>query len=233
MEHSRHTGIAARLETALVSIMAAATVALLLALPALMWTGCSSSEKPQATADTGSASIVAVSNGADEGATGAKAQTKVERGAYMVTIGGCNDCHTPMKMGEKGPEPDMTRMLSGHPETLQLPNDPKVEKGWDGMTAATTNTAFHGGWGTSFAMNLTPDSLTGIGTWTEEMFVKTIRTGKHWGVGRPINPPMPWFNYRHLTDEDISAVYAYLRTIPPVVNHVQPYRPPSQTVAAK
>lgn len=232
MELARRNGPLHRLMTVLYSIIATLAVAFLLALPALMWTGCSRSATADGTAlDTTGARVVAASDGG-AGSTDA-AGSKVERGAYMVTIGGCNDCHTPLKMGEKGPEPDMSRMLSGHPETLQLPNDPKVEKGWDGMTAATTGTAFHGGWGTSFAMNLTPDSLTGIGTWTEEMFIKTIRSGKHWGAGRPIMPPMPWFNYAKFSDEDISAVYAYLRSIPPIVNHVQPYRPPQQPVAAK
>lgn len=227
MNNARRMELGRTIGTAVYSIIATLAVAFLLALPAMLWTGCSRS----ATAETSTGDSASIGNVKAVAAGGV--QTKLERGAYMVTIGGCNDCHTPLKMGEKGPEPDMSRMLSGHPETLQLPNDPKVEKGWDGMTAATTGTAFHGGWGMSFAMNLTPDSLTGIGTWTEEIFIKTIRSGKHWGAGRPIMPPMPWFNYAKLTDEDISAVYAYLRSIPPIVNHVQAYRPPAQPHAAK
>jgi hypothetical protein len=59
-----------------------------------------------------------------------------------------------------------------------------------------------------------------MGVWTEERFLKTIRTGKHWGEGRPIQPPMPWPTLGHLTDEDLKAVYAYLRTIPPIKNEV-------------
>ena len=49
---------------------------------------------------------------------------RLERGRYLVTILGCNDCHTPFKMGPKGPEPDMSRMLSGHPESMKLPPPP-------------------------------------------------------------------------------------------------------------
>src|SRR5580765_355411 len=44
----------------------------------------------------------------------------VKRGEYLVTVGGCNDCHTPLKMGPQGPEPDMSRMLSGHPDSFPI-----------------------------------------------------------------------------------------------------------------
>jgi mono/diheme cytochrome c family protein len=220
-----------RLEATITSILALAAFALLLALPAMMWTGCSrhaSAGEPGAS-DTASANVASTS----QGSAAVDAGASVKRGEYMVTIGGCNDCHTPMKMGPKGPEPDMSRMLSGHPESLPLEKDPMVDTAWSGMSVDPTATAFHGGWGTSYSMNLTPDTLTGIGNWTEEMFIKTIRTGKHWGVGRPIMPPMPWFNYAKFTDDDIKSVYAYLRTIPPVKNHPPAYRPPSAPMAAK
>ena len=150
----------------------------------------------------------------------------VQRGEYLVKIMGCNDCHTPWKMGPEGPEPDMTRFLSGHPE--QVGPLPKVKSPepflWSGFP---TNTAFSGPWGVSYAFNLTPEQNTGLGIWTEEMFIKTIRTGRHMGVSRPINPPMPWPAYRNATDEDLKAVYAYLRTIKPIVNHVPEYQPPA------
>jgi hypothetical protein len=87
-------------------------------------------------------------------------------------------------------------------------------------TGAGTNTAFAGPWGVSYTANLTPDRLTGIGIWNEEVFIKTIRTGRHWGVSRPILPPMPWQNVRGLRDDDLRAVFAYLRSIPPVHNQV-------------
>jgi hypothetical protein len=123
-------------------------------------------------------------------------------------------------MGPNGPEPDRTRMLSGHPESLVMPPPPKLPKGPWVWTAAGTNTAFAGPWGVSYAANLTPDRVTGIGIWNEETFIKTIRTGRHWGVSRPILPPMPWQNVRGLTDDDLKAVYAYLRSIPAVKNQV-------------
>jgi mono/diheme cytochrome c family protein len=146
-------------------------------------------------------------------------RAQVARGQYLVTIGGCNDCHTPWRMGMNGPEPDMSRALSGHPQNVPVPNPPNGKGPWI-WSGAETNTAFAGPWGISFARNLTPDELTGIGIWTEEMFITTIRTGKHWGVSRPILPPMPWFNYAKMTDEDLRSVYAYLRTLKPVKNQV-------------
>jgi hypothetical protein len=88
------------------------------------------------------------------------------------------------------------------------------------MAGAVTSTAFAGPWGVSFAANLTPDNNTGIGIWPEELFIKTLRTGRHWGTSRPILPPMPWTAFRNMTDDDLKAVYAYLRTIKPVTNHV-------------
>src|SRR5262245_4883544 len=65
----------------------------------------------------------------------------VERGQYLVKITGCNHCHTPYKMGPNGPEPDMTRMLSGHPHHLVMPPPPKGSGPW-GWAGALTNTAF-------------------------------------------------------------------------------------------
>jgi mono/diheme cytochrome c family protein len=153
------------------------------------------------------------------------AELRVERGKYLVTMIGCNDCHTPLKMGPKGPEPDMSRFLSGHPEQVgALPAVPS--RGPWLWAGAATNTAFSGPWGISYAANLTPDQNTGLGIWTEETFLKALRTGRHMGVSREIAPPMPWPAYRHATDEDLKSIYAYLRTIRPVVNHVPAYEPP-------
>ena len=163
----------------------------------------------------------------------AEASDAAARGKYLVSIMGCNDCHTPLKMTPKGPVPDETRFLSGHPQEVKLPAAPAAKGPWLWQGSAT-NTAFAGPWGVTYAANLTPDVNTGLGIWTEEMFVKTIRTGKHWGVARGIQPPMPWFAYRNATDEDLKAVYAYLRTIKPVKNLVPDYEPPSAAkVAAK
>lgn len=146
---------------------------------------------------------------------------QVARGEYLVTVGGCHDCHTPHKVSPEGVvEPDMTRALSGHPEGLKMPPPPKLGAGPWVWVGAGTNTAFAGPWGVSYTFNLTPDKNTGIGIWTEEIFIKTLRTGRHWGTSRPILPPMPWFNYGKMTDEDLRSVYAYLRTIKPVSNRV-------------
>ena len=83
-----------------------------------------------------------------------------------------------------------------------------------------TNTAFAGPWGTSFTANLTPDDETGLGKWTAETFIATLRTGRHEGKGRPLLPPMPWPMIRTLTDEDLRAVFAYLQSLPPIRNRV-------------
>jgi mono/diheme cytochrome c family protein len=88
------------------------------------------------------------------------------------------------------------------------------------MVASVTMTAWSGPWGVSFTRNLTPDSETGIGKWTEQNFIDTLRNGKTMGKGRPLLPPMPWPMYRSLTDEDLKAMYAYLKTIQPVKNRV-------------
>ena len=149
-----------------------------------------------------------------------KKEDPVARGKYLVTVMACNDCHTPWKMGPKGPEPDMTRMLSGHPEGFVMPAPPALapDAPWN-WAGAATNTAFAGPWGISYAINLTPDKATGLGPWNEEMFVKAIRTGTHWGSSRPILPPMPWPALSQLTDEDLKAMWAYLQTIPAIPNH--------------
>lgn len=154
---------------------------------------------------------------------------QVERGRYLVNTGGCHDCHTPFKMGPKGPEPDMSRALSGHPEQLVMPPVPKLPDGPWLTVASATNTAHAGPWGVSFTANLTPDRDTGLGDWTERDFVQTIRTGRHLGRGREILPPMPIPAYSQMTDADLRAIYAYLRTVPAVKNRVpEPAAPASR-----
>jgi len=122
-----------------------------------------------------------------------KRQEMIKRGEYLVGFGGCNDCHTPKHMTPKGPEPDPGRLLSGHPAGAKLPAIPDGIIGPDKWGSITNNdlTAWAGSWGVSFASNITPDKNTGLGSWTDEMFIKTMRTGKHLGVGRDILPPMP------------------------------------------
>ena len=164
-------------------------------------------------------------------AASAPADRKVERGRYLVTTSGCHDCHTPFKMGPKGPEPDMSRMLSGHPQDMQLPPPPQPVGPWIASVAAT-NTAWAGPWGISYTANLTPDE-TGLGKWTQRNFTEAIRTGKHMGRGRPILPPMPIPMYKHFNDADLDAIWAYLRSIPPVRNRVPEPVAPAQAAEPK
>ena len=89
-------------------------------------------------------------------------------------------------------------------------------------------TAWAGPWGVSFAYNLTPDRQTGIGDWPEEMFIKTLRTGKFMGSSRDILPPMPWQNLAQMTDDDLKAMFAYLKSLPPVRNKIHDPIPPMQ-----
>jgi hypothetical protein len=160
--------------------------------------------------------------------TATPSQTPVERGAYLATIGGCHDCHTPKVFTPAGPQLDTQRLLSGHPAGGPLPAVPAgvlTPEGWGALTNAHL-TAWAGPWGVSFSMNLTPDA-TGLGAWTEQEFIQALRTGKHAGVGRPILPPMPWFNYAKMPDDDLQALWAFLRSLPPVANKVpEPLPPP-------
>ena len=156
----------------------------------------------------------------------ANKKAQVERGGYLVRIMGCDDCHTPWKMGQKGPEPDMSRALSGHPESIPIDAPAILPDGPWLAAISATNTAWSGPWGVSFTANLTPDKETGLGNWTEEQFIQTLRTGKRLGIGRPILPPMPWTMIGSATDEDLKSIFAYLQSLPAVKNKVpQPLEP--------
>lgn len=162
------------------------------------------------------------------------APSPVERGKYLVAVMACNDCHTPFHMGPSGnPEPDMTKLLSGHPEGLKMPPAPKLPEGPWVWIGAGTNTAFAGPWGVTHSPNLTPDQNTGMGIWTEDMFLQAIKTGKHMGQSRPIMPPMPWPTYAQATDEDLKSIYAYLRSIPAIANRVPDYEEPKRPATPK
>jgi cytochrome c553 len=158
----------------------------------------------------------------------APAPTPEERGRYLVSTSACHDCHSPKIFTANGPVEDSSRLLSGHPSELKIGPYPGGMLGpnrW-GAAASPDFTAWAGPWGISFTANLTPDS-TGLANWTPEMFIQALRTGKHAGVGRPILPPMPWPVYAHFTDEDLRAIFAYLKTVKPVHNVVpQPVPPP-------
>ncbi len=151
----------------------------------------------------------------------------VQRGAYLVKGGGCTDCHTPLKIGPSGPVPDDNRFLSGHPAALVMPPAPALPEGPWLYVAAATMTAWAGPWGVSFTANLTPDRETGIGAWTSQTFVDTIRAGRLLGRGRQLLPPMPYQAMQNLTDIDLRAIYAYLQSIPTIVNKVPGPTPPA------
>jgi mono/diheme cytochrome c family protein len=159
--------------------------------------------------------------------------TPVERGKYLVNVGGCNHCHTPKLQGESGPRLDTAHLLSGHPQDMTLPPPPQLAPGpWIAATDWTM-TAWSGPWGISYGANLTPDDETGIGAWDEAMFVNALRKGQHLGAGRPILPPMPWEDLGHVSDDDLKAIFAYLKSLPPVKNKVpEPMAPPAPPQSA-
>ncbi len=152
----------------------------------------------------------------------------IAKGKNLVMFGGCNDCHTPKMMTAIGPVPDTTRLLSGHPANQPIP---PVEEGITapGKWVLTDDgtTMWFGPWGASFTANLTPDSSTGLGAWTLDNFIKTMRTGKHLGTGRNLLPPMPWQGIASLSDNDLAAIFAYLKSIPPINNRVPNPIPPN------
>ena len=157
-----------------------------------------------------------------------EAASLVAEGEYLVRTSGCHDCHTPFAMGANGPEPDMTRALSGHPQDIVIEAPAQPSEPWV-SSANATNTAHSGPWGVSFSANLTPDPETGVlRDVSEEQFIETLRTGRHKGQGRQILPPMPWPVYGQMTDEDLRAIYAYLRQIPPIRNQVPEPLPPME-----
>jgi cytochrome c553 len=145
---------------------------------------------------------------------------QLKRGEFLVATLDCNACHSPKLMTNRGPVPDPNRLLSGHDSNETLPSyDAKTTEAF--VLFNMNGTAAIGPWGTSFAGNLTPDA-TGIGFWSEEQFVKAIKFGKFKGLdnSRPLLPPMPWEGYSKLPDEDIKAIFAYLKSIKPVKNIV-------------
>jgi cytochrome c553 len=146
----------------------------------------------------------------------------VERGKYLVdAVAACGYCHTPRVRADY----DMNKYLAGHPAGESIPryNFRMIQQGIFMLTAPQLS-AFSGVFGTSFASNLTPDKETGLGEWTEKMFIDAMRTGHHQGDpnNREILPPMPKKHYALMSDADLKAIWAYLRTIKPVKNEVNP-----------
>jgi hypothetical protein len=148
----------------------------------------------------------------------------ISKGKYIVTTSACHDCHSPKVFSpERGMELDTTRLLSGHPKDEPLPPTPGegAKSGWTLFSPGLT--ASQGPWGLSYSANLTPHE-TGIGNWTFDQFRTAIRKGKYKGLesGRDLLPPMPWQMYQNFTDDDLLAVFTYLKSLKPVDNLV-PY----------
>lgn len=158
-------------------------------------------------------------------------ESQVKWGEHLVTIGSCHDCHTPKKMTEHGPDLDSSLLLSGHPAQSPVPDVNRKDLESKGVTATTDLTSWVGAWGISYTANLTSDP-TGIGNWKEDQFIYAIRNGKMKGLeaSRPMLPPMPWPMYRNMTDDELKAVFAYLKSTKPIHNIVpQPVPPASVT----
>lgn len=150
-------------------------------------------------------------------------ESQIKWGEHLVTIGGCDDCHTPKKMTEQGPVPDMSIRLSGHPANMPEIDINRVDIQRKGLAVTQDLTEWVGPWGVSYTANLTPDP-NGIGNWTEEQFFIALREGKAKGIrgARSLLPPMPWEGIGQMTDDEIKAVFAYLKSLKPINNLVPP-----------
>lgn len=153
----------------------------------------------------------------------------VKRGSYLVTMMGCDDCHSPKKMGPNGLEVIPELRLSGYPHDRPVAkaDTSAMKNGW--VLFGGDLTSYVGPWGTSFSANIT-SGQTGIGNWTEANFRKAITEGKWKGLDntRMLLPPMPWFNFKYLKDEDLKAIFAFLKSTNPVENVVPAPKPPIQ-----
>lgn len=155
-------------------------------------------------------------------------------GEHLVTVLVCDDCHSPKIFKDGIPSPDPALRLSGHPATRPAADVDRSVLEKNGYVACNADfTSWAGPWGISFSGNLTPDD-SGIGTWSEEQFFRAIRQGKFKGLegSRSLLPPMPWPNYAKLTDDELSAIFAYLKTLPPVRNIVPSPMPPLAAAAS-
>jgi mono/diheme cytochrome c family protein len=189
-----------------------------LAIAAFVITGCSENK---------SAEIEPASTTTTEKPNFGGYETQVKWGHHLVTIAGCNDCHTPKNMTPGGPVDDSTLFLSGHPEKLPAPDVDRKQMESKGLVVTADFTAWVGPWGISYSANLTPDE-TGLGNWKEEQFLYAIKNSVSKGIAgsRPLMPPMSEMPFKHMTDEELKAMFAYLKTLKPIRNtSVQPTPP--------
>ena len=124
---------------------------------------------------------------------GSTGPTAVERGRYLIRIGGCNDCHT-----------------AGYPEAAgKLP---------EGQWLTGSAVGFRGPWGTTYPSNL----RLVLAPMTEAQWLARARS--------EMRPPMPWFNLRDMSDDDLKAIYRYVRQLGPAGQPAPAYAAPGQEV---
>lgn len=195
---------------------------------AILWTGFTIALFSQCSEKKAEVSVTPDVNIPTQSALYNGFESQVKWGEHLVLIGGCNDCHTPKKIAPGGVvHLDTALWLAGHP--AEMPSFEVDRKTMEsrGLIVTQDLTEWVGPWGVSFAANLTPDE-TGIGNFSEEQFFRVLREGKYKGLvnSRPILPPMPWEMYRYMTDDEIKAIFAYLKSIKPVRNIVPAPKPP-------
>jgi hypothetical protein len=190
----------------------------IIALTPLFWVSCGQNQSVKSRM---------VSGNATQNNNNGGFKNQLEYGKHLVAVIGCNDCHTPKKMTDMGPVPDTSLLLSGHPAKIPFPDVNRNEIEAKGLAVTGDETAWAGPWGISYADNLTPDA-TGIGSWSKEQFFRALREGKWKGLkgSRELLPPMPWQDFRNMTDNELSAIFAYLKSIKPIQNTVPPAAPP-------
>jgi hypothetical protein len=150
----------------------------------------------------------------------------IKRGAYLVNAMGCNDCHSPKKMGPHGPYVDTAMALSGFHQGAPEPIITADQLKYGMAVFAPDMTAVAGPWGTTYAANITSDA-TGIGNWKEEQFINALRHGKYKGLDgeRMIMPPMPWEEFARLNDNDLKSIFYFLKATKPVKNVPPDFKP--------
>ena len=196
-----------------------------LLLSAMYISGCSGTQSEAAAADT-----TAV---AEEKPNYGGYASQVEHGRHLVTVGGCNDCHTPKIMTPQGPIEDTSRLLSGHYGNIPVPDVDRKKMESKGYVVTADFTSWVGPWGISYAANLTPDE-TGTKNWTEEQFINATRNYVLHGVtgARPLLPPMAMMPVKHYTDDELKAIFAFIQSIKPIKNMVPLPTPPASAPPA-
>ncbi len=183
--------------------------AMFLLLSAIALTGCKNNQK----SDVKKANTKETSEPSNE--------DMIKKGEYITVISSCNDCHSPKEMGPQGATIIEATKLSGFQSSNPvIQADPEIiKKGFILFYPDLTSAA--GPWGVSFAANITSDQ-TGIGNWTLENFKRALREGRYKGLAgsRMLLPPMPWQNFAKATDQDLEAIFAYLKSTKPVSNIV-------------